>query len=349
MPEKLIIHLGDCKSGSTSIQTILFRKAWTSQTHSIVYPEGFNHIKLAKSLYQKATFRAQPKIYKRIRNAILNSDASIAILSGEAFEYVDPQLVQYAINTYFPEFKDNVKLISYFRPHAARLLASYSERVKKGGFTGSLEEFVDLFNQKKILSYAPRIRRWKNMFGDCYQAKPMIPSVLKANDVVHDFFAFALEDDDFQFTEPTRHNESVTLQDLSVFRYIHKKLHDLDPEKSLINQRKRLGSHLSMIMADIPPSNPQKLQLDKSLAQKIINIYSRDALKIDEKYFKAPLMQTSLQTSLDKSLDTPQSLNIQDYCQPETIRMIDCWLELTNRMLKNDPKAFYSLTKKPGR
>ena len=349
MPEKLIIHLGDCKSGSTSIQTILFRQAWTSQKHSIVYPDGFNHIKLAKCLYQKNSLRAQPKIYKKIRQSILESEASTAILSGEAFEYVDPQLVQNAINTYLPEFKNNVHLISYFRPHAARLLASYSERVKKGGFTGSLEEFVDLFNQKKILAYAPRIRRWKNIFGEQYQAKPMIPSVLKGNDVVHDFFSFALGDNDFKYTETTRHNESVSLQDLTVFRYIHQKLSSLDPQKALINQRKRFGSHLSMIMADIPVQNQLKLQLHQSLAQKIIDIYSNDAKKIDEKYFSAPWMQSALQTSFEKALGTPQSLNIQDHCSPDTIRMIDCWLELNYRMLKTDPEIFYMLTKKPGR
>jgi hypothetical protein len=349
MPEELIIHLGDCKSGSTSIQTILFRKAWTSQNHTIAYPEGFNHIKLAKSLYQRNTLSAQPKIYKKIRKSILASDASTAILSGEAFEYVDPQLVEYAINTYLPEFKNSVRLISYFRPHAARLLASYSERVKKGGFIGSLEEFIDLFDQKKILAYAPRIRRWKNIFGDRYEARPMIPSVLKSNDVVHDFFSFALGDDDFEFTETTRHNESVSLQDLSVFRYIHQKLSDLDPQKVLIDQRKRFGSHLSMIMADIPLQNPLKLQLHKSLAQKVIDIYSDDAKKIDEKYFHAPLMQSALESAFDKALEAPQSLNIQDHCSLETIRMIDCWLELNYRMLTTDPKLFYMLTEKPGR
>ena len=126
MPKNLIIHLGDCKSGSTSIQTILFRQAWSSQNHTIVYPNGFNHIKLAKCLYQRDTLRAQPKIYKKIRESILKSDASTAILSGEAFEYVDPQLVENAINTYLPEFKNNVRLISYFRPHAARLLTTHA-------------------------------------------------------------------------------------------------------------------------------------------------------------------------------------------------------------------------------
>lgn len=349
MPENLVIHLGDCKSGSTSIQTILFRQAWTSQNHTIIYPGSFNHIKLAKCLYQRNTLHLQQKIYKKIRQSIFASNASTAILSGEAFEYVDPQLVQHAIHTYFPEFKDSVRLISYFRPHAARLLASYSERVKKGGFIGSLEEFVDYFYQKKILSYAPRIKRWKNIFGDRYQAKPMIPSVLKANDVVHDFFAFALGDDDFKFVEPTRHNESVSLQDLSVFRYIHQKLSNLDPQKVLFDQRRQFGSHLSMIMADMPLQNSMKLQLHKPLAQKIIDIYFDDAKKTDEKYFNAPLMQSALQTAFDKALEAPQSLNIQDHCSSDTIRMVDCWLELNSRMLKTDPKLFYMLTKKPGR
>ena len=177
----------------------------------------------------------------------------------------------------------------------------------------------------------------------------MIPSVLKSNDVVHDFFSFALGDDDFEFTETTRHNESVSLQDLSVFRYIHQKLSDLDPQKVLIDQRKRFGSHLSMIMADIPLQNPLKLQLHKSLAQKVIDIYSDDAKKIDEKYFHAPLMQSALESAFDKALEAPQSLNIQDHCSLETIRMIDCWLELNYRMLTTDPKLFYMLTEKPGR
>ena len=240
-------------------------------------------------------------------------------------------------------------MISYFRPHAARLLASYSERVKKGGFTNSLEEFVDLFDQKRILAYAPRIRRWKNIFGERYEARPMIPSALKANDVVHDFFSFALGDEDFEFREPTRYNESVSLQDLSVFRYIHQRLTELDPQKTMINQRKRFGSHLSMIMAEIPLQKPVKLQLNQSLARKIFDIYSDDAKKIDERYFNAPLMQSALQTSFEKALETPQSLNIQDHFSPETIRMIDCWLELNYRMLTADPKLFYMLTKKPGR
>ena len=125
MPEKLIIHLGDCKTGSTSIQTILFRKAWTSNSHSIIYPKGFNHIALAKCLDKKRALASQPKLYNKIRKLVLNSTASTAILSAEAFEFTDPQLVRNAVDTYFPEFKDNVQLISYLRPHASRFLAAY--------------------------------------------------------------------------------------------------------------------------------------------------------------------------------------------------------------------------------
>ena len=343
MPDKLIIHLGDCKTGSTSIQTILFRKAWFSKSHSIIYPKSFNHIALAKCLYQKDLLGSQPKIYNKIRQIILDSDASTAILSAEAFEFTDPQLVRNSIDTYFPEFKNNVQLISYFRPHAARFLAAYSERVKKGGFTGTLDEFFNFFDQKDILEYAPRIKRWKDLFGDQYHLRPMIPSILKANDVVHDFFAFALGDDDFEFTESTRHNESVSLQDLSSFRYIHQKFCELDPQKSLIDSRKRLGKHLSIVMANIPLQNPEKLQLHGALAQKIKDNYIEDAKIIDEEYFNDSVMQSSLQSSVDKALDIPQSLEVQDHFQSETIRMVDCWFELNYRMMKIDPNLFLML------
>lgn len=349
MLKKLIIHLGDCKAGSTSIQTILFRKAWSSQNHSVIYPGPFNHIRLAKSLSTKSLLSFQQRLYSRINQRLTNSSASVGILSAENFEFVDPQLLSEAINTYLPDFKDNLQLITYVRPHAERLLASYSERVKKGTFRESLEKFTDFFESKKYLFYAPRIARWKEIFGDRYHVRPMKSTFLKNKDVVHDFFSFALGDDDYQFSEPTRHNESVSLQDLAVFQYFHQKIRAIDNQKELASSYARLGSHLSMIMAEKPVANPLKLQLHQTLAQKIKSTYESDAEQLDRLYFNDSAMQSSLQASLDKSIETPQSLAIEDYCNPETIRMIDCWLELSYRMIKANPKMFFKLSKKPGR
>lgn len=349
MPEKLIIHLGDCKAGSTSIQTILFRKAWKSQRHSIIYPMSFNHIRLVKSLSTKSLLASSPGLFAKVNQRLSKSSASIGILSAENFEFIDPHLLFDAINTYLPDFKDNFQLIAYIRPHAERLLASYSERVKKGGFRDSLENFTDFFEEKKFLFYAPRIDRWKKVFGDRYHVKPMKATYLKEKDVVHDFFSFALGDDDYQFTEPTRHNESVSVQDLAVFQYFHKKIRERDNHKQLAPSYARLGSHLSMIMAEMPVAQAKKLQLHQTLVQKIISTYERDAEQLDCLYFKDSVLQSSLHASLEKAIDTPQSLAIEDYCKPETIRMIDCWIEMSYRLIKSDPKMFFKLSRKPGR
>ena len=349
MIKKLVIHLGDCKAGSTSIQTILFRKAWTSQHHNVFYPKPFNHIRLAKSISTKSLLPFQARIFNRINNALSNSRAPIGILSAENFEFVDPQMFSDAIDKYLPEFRDHIQLITYVRPHAERLLASYSERVKKCTFTKSLEDFHEFFENKKYLFYAPRIERWKDVFGDRYHVKPMKTSFLREKDVVHDFFEFAFGDDDFQFTEPTRHNESVSLQDLALFQYFHKKIRAINNKKQLAPSYARLGSHLSMIMAENPVSEPSKLQLHKSLADKILSTYEHDAEQLDRLYFNDSALQSSLQAAQEKAIDTPQSLAIEDHSSPQTIRMLDCWLELSYRMIKSNPKTFFKLSKKPGR
>ena len=50
MVEEIVFHLGDCKTGTTSIQTVLSRGAWVSHAGPIAYPARFNDIPLAKTL-----------------------------------------------------------------------------------------------------------------------------------------------------------------------------------------------------------------------------------------------------------------------------------------------------------
>ena len=50
MVEEIVFHLGDCKTGTTSIQAVLARGAWTLDGQAgrgIVYPAQVNHIPLA--------------------------------------------------------------------------------------------------------------------------------------------------------------------------------------------------------------------------------------------------------------------------------------------------------------
>tara|TARA_B100001093_G_scaffold149529_1_gene142250 strand:- start:7709 stop:8776 length:1068 start_codon:yes stop_codon:yes gene_type:complete len=348
MIKRLVIHLGDCKTGSTSIQSILSNKSYKSEQpdSKIEYPCVFNHSRLVKSLDTKKFSHQKEKIFTNINRRFHQSNADVGIISAEQFEFSDPEILKNALSTYLPDFASNIQLIAYIRPHADRILASYAERVKKGAFIGSPSQFLDVLKEKKILSYAPRIKRWKDSFGEKYQVRPFTSSALLNGDVVHDFFFTIFTHNEFSFLEPTRHNESVTVEDLSVLRYIQKIL--LDDSANAVGHA-RLGSFLAQIMVQFPPKEITKFRLYNSLAIDLIHEYMDDAKEVDEKYFHEPILQAALTDSSQRAIKESQSLEISSYFNDSSIRLINCWVELYKSLIQQNPEYFLKSSRRPGR
>ena len=349
MIKRLIIHLGDCKTGSTSIQSILANKAWESTlplNTQIEYPCVFNHLRLVKSLGTKKFSDNQEKLFLNIARRFEKSKAHVGVLSAEQFEFLDPYLLDQALKKYLPSLLDKVTLISYIRPHADRLLASYTERIKKGAFRGTLEQFYQFFVEKKILDYSSRIAKWKSIYGDKYLIKPFVSSLLNHNDVVNDFFFTIFNSEEFKFLLPTRHNESVCVEDLAVLRHIQILLKESNPS---FEGNARLGAMLAKIMAKNITNERTKLKLHQSLANKMITHCMDDAKSVDVNYFKSSILQDSLNTSCLNSSLNPQSLDIASYYDAPSIRMINCWVELNQTLIAQDPKYFLKVARLQGK
>ena len=348
MIKRLVIHLGDCKTGSTSIQSILSNNSYQSEQPNtkIEYPCLFNHSRLVKSLDSKKFLHHKKKIFANINRRFHKSNADVGIISAEQFEFSDPKKLKNELSTYLPDFVHNIQLIAYIRPHADRVLASYAERIKKGAFTGSPGQFLNVLKEKRILSYAVRIKKWKDIFGDQYQVKPFTSSSLVNQDVVHDFFFTIFAHNEFSYLEPTRHNESVTVEDLSVLRYIQKKL--LNDSTNSVGHA-RLGSFLAQIMVQFPPKQMTKFRLYNGLAKDLVQEYMNDAKEVDEKYFHEPIFQSALTSSSQKAILEPQSLEISSYFNESSIRLIDCWVELYKSMIDQNPEYFLKSSRRPGR
>lgn len=349
MIKRLIIHLGDCKTGSTSIQSILANKAWKSTlplNTEIEYPCVFNHLRLVKSLASKKFSYQQEKLFLNIGRRFEKSTADVGVLSAEQFEFLDPNLLNKALKKYLPSLLDKVTLISYIRPHADRLLASYTERIKKGAFRGTLDEFYQLFAERKILDYAPRIAKWKNIFGDKYLIKPFDSRLLNQNDVVNDFFFTIFQSEDIQFLLPTRHNESVSVEDLAVLRHVQTFLKESNPSSE---GNARLGAMLAKIMAKNMANKRTKLKLHQSIANKMMYHCMDDASSVDANYFKSSILQDSLNTSCLNSYLNPQSLDIASYYDESSIRMINCWIEFYQTLIAQDPRYFLKVSQLQGK
>ena len=348
MVSRLIIHLGDCKSGSTSIQSILANKSWDSKAHSILYPATFNHCNLAKSLHQKSLIKYQSKNFTEVAKQLINSDAEIGIISAEAFEFCDPELLADAINTYLPEYNDSVQLLAYIRPHCNRILAAFSEQTKKGHFNHSLAEFCNFFaNNLKRLNFAERCSQWKDIFGARYTVKPMIRDHLVDMDVVADFFSYIFRDQQFTIRGSTRLNESLSLEDLSILRYIHLSL--LTTANQRILGQQRLGSHLASIFSQIPKDNISntKLQFHSELFEEVCRLHRHDAERMDQLFFHDMdnPMTKSMEEFRNKTSSIEQSLNASDHFSAQSLRIVDAWLEFAQGLLATDPAGFLKMSR----
>ena len=348
MVSRLIIHLGDCKSGSTSIQSVLANKSWDSTVHSLIYPAAFNHCNLAKSLHQKPFLKYQSKNLTEVAQQLRNSDAEIGIISAEAFEFCNPQLLSDAIDRYFPEYKDSVQLMAYIRPHCNRILAAFSEQTKKGHFNHSLSEFCDFFaNKLKRLNFAERCSQWKDIFGARYIVKPMIRDHLVEKDVVIDFLNYIFGDQQFTIHGPTRFNESLSLEDLSILRYIHLGL--LTTANQRILGQQRLGSHLASILSQIPNSNitNTKLQFHSELFEKVCRLHGPDAERMDQLFF--PNMDKPMSKAMEefskKTSSVEQSLDASDHFSAQSLRIVDAWLEFVHGLFAADPAGFLKMSR----
>ena len=350
MVKKLVIHLGDSKTGSTSIQSTLANGRWESDAHTLFYPAKFNHSRLADTLYRKSSTKFRDTRFQSIARKLNRSDADIGVISAEQFEFCDPKLLGEAIEEYLPQYRNNVQLISYIRPHPARLLSSYAQQIKRGVFSGELEQFCHyFFNEKRRIHYAERCQSWKDVFGEAYIVRPLIPALLKGRDVVTDFLYLCFGDDQFSIGSSIHNNKSLGIEDLSVLRHIHSRL-DTANGKYISNHR-LFGAHFSELLMQLPTCKTTKLAFHRSLFEKIVEMTRVDIDETDKLHlqeFGSPFKTAMLDAS-NKLVDDQQSIDISDHFSQETIRIIDCWIELIKIMSDSDPQSFQKMIRRPTR
>lgn len=336
MIEDLVIHIGDCKTGTTSVQTVLSRRSFVAD-RPMVYTARFNHIPFARQI-QMGYDRAAQRHARTIAKAFQKADGGIGVISAETFEFIDAQKLAAMFDGPFKPWRDKVRVIGYIRPHAERFLSTFAERSKKGGFGGQMEGLADRMAREGFLFYAPRVEAWRAAFGDRYTVRPFVRDSLLNGNVVDDVFRFIFGETLVQFTEATDQNESLSLEDLVLMRYTHKLLKKQDI--NLDDTDKALGWNFSPILAAHPAPRSTKLKLHKALAQKLQETYAADAAALDALAFEGTPMSDRLALAADSAVAEAQSLRPEDHHSPEVLRLVAAYTDMLGRMMAADPAHF---------
>ena len=158
MTRRLVLHIGDCKTGSTILQTMLARGDCTPEGLRLFSPGNGAHGALARSLGDRKAL--YPARWNGIARRLAETDWDIAVLSSELFEFIKPAKVARAVDTHLAALADEIEVVAYVRPHVGRVLSQFAENLKLGHDTGTLEEFVTRFLDRGRLHFADRLAAW---------------------------------------------------------------------------------------------------------------------------------------------------------------------------------------------
>lgn len=342
MVKELVIHLGDCKTGTTSIQSVLATRGWTTEETGpgdILYTARGNHIPLAKSLSVPGEIPHQNARFSRLRVALDQSDAEFGVISAEQFEFVDPELVMAAIKKHLPTYIDRLRLVAYVRPHGERLVSTFAERSKMGRFHKSLEVMHDRFAENGTLFYTPRFEKWRDLFGERFTLRLFRRDQLYQGDIVQDFFRYLFGSEAFRIPRPSAQNNTLRVEDIAMMRMIHAHLHRADGYTPQL--RETFGWYMSDLLgASSYPGGGTVARLHKALAHQVVETYAMDAAALDAAFFDGTPMADALAAVPDKAVAQAQSFEAKDHFSAPELRQMAVWAQFTQRLMVADPAHF---------
>lgn len=340
MVGEIVFHLGDCKTGTTSVQSVLAAGAWSTAAGAgadILYPARFNHIPLAKTLSVPKEMPHEAARFAKLRSAFEASGAAHGVVSAEHFEFVDPELVAAAIERHLPDYAGRIRLIAYVRPHADRLVSTFAERAKKGLFMDSLEAMHERLVADRLLFYTPRFEKWRALFGPAFTLRPFVRDRLYQGDVVRDFFSFVLGGGGFDLTRPTDANESLSVQDIAMMRAVHAQLRG---RAKLRGSQQSLGWYMADLLGKEADPAGTRPRLHRRLADQVVATYRADAAALDAAFFDGTPMSDALEAAPGKAVAEAQSFTPEDHFSAAELRRFRAWAKLLGRIMAADPAQF---------
>ena len=340
MVQQLVFHIGDCKTGTTSIQTMLARGAWRGAGETVLYSARLNHNPLATRLRQGG-IPAKTEAESLVK-LLSQSRADIAVISAEHFEFCAPDVIGDLLDGPLAPWAGNVRLIQYVRPHLDRFRATFIERCKKGGWQGTMEAFADQILSEGLINYGARLSSWHRVFGDRLTVRPFVRSRFPNGDVRSDFLRWLFASDAATPTENAYQNGSLPIQQVVMMRLIHQ-IMDLPPD--LRDGGRAFGWNFAPILTEHATSDPTPVLIPEAVAARLCTSLAADAATLD-RMFDDTVFSTRL-TDKRYIYEGEQSLDPEVYFSPDTLRVIRSFATLTERLIAADPAHFSWASREP--
>ena len=287
---RLVLHIGEPKTGSSSIQQALFGRKFLCDTCTLDYPDSLNAFPLARALKSDAAEGLAEARFGPYAQWLAASRRDVAVISAEQFSLLPAAQIAEAFQTYFPDHANEMTVVGYARPHVSRFLSAYAQRTKAGLLHASLEDFLAGGGARKLLKFHKRFAGWRVVFGERFILRPVVREVLQDGDVVADFIGIALGGAPFRLTGTTEANSSMSLEALAGVRFMHRVLQKFNVGAFV---QHAIGGRVSTLVAQAAASGT-KLRVSSAMYERLHSMCVADAVALDRDFFDPPVMTQAL-------------------------------------------------------
>lgn len=225
MSKRLIIHGGIHKTGTTTLQIVLWELRDSLLNSGVLYPvsgvlDGAHHL-LAREFARDGIDGSQ--IISDFVKECDKFDGTV-IVSSEEFCLFDVNSICGAIDFLKPNFKE-VSVVFYLKPQALILKSQYSQQLREGYISESFDEFFERAKkQAEFWDFQPLCENWLTMLDtESLYVRSALDSDLIDNDIVQDFFGNFLGCfDRAKLPNIPNQNISLTLSQVCAIRKILK-------------------------------------------------------------------------------------------------------------------------------
>ena len=320
MVEEIIIHIGDHKAGSTSIQ-MAFHKGHI-ESEDLFYPDAHPGSKVIhnQNWYARSTGQAhENEFMEHLKQQILNSGKPKIVISSAWYAYLTPNQLSAHINKHYRSITKNIKVVRYLRPAIDYCRSVYVEMLKIGEENTDFRAFFKNASYKLPLYYDSIVEHNKQDYEII--TRPFVRDALYKGDVVDDFLHIC-SGDDYTITKREISNPASCIEHLSIIKYFHERLEDRS-----FDQVRDDGYFIWQALEQhFPVSNPTYFSMPKDIVKSIISdpTYMDDAKKTDALITPGHnYLQNALENSILTATEEDMSVEIQDWYGPEVIALVE--------------------------